>query len=117
MDIGALNDSVMRAFAEVAPVVYRSQHQESPIIVRGIYDRFAIEVQLENGLSKTELKAVLQVSLDDFQKHGLMPEANDGVEIQARAGMPAILFDIMDAQPDGLGWYVLSLSFRKQIGP
>lgn len=115
-DWSALNASVMEGFAEPVPVIYRPRGGQPPLRVSGVFDRFHVQVQVDGGTPVSTRRASLGVQQADFPP-GFVHAPGDRVQVAERDGAPAATYDVVDPQPDGMGWVNLALGMVGEVAP
>lgn len=101
MDFGALDAAVAAAFGE--PATYTPRGGGAPFPVRGIFDRYQVEVPGPGDSPPASVPfARLTIRAADLPA-GVVPRARDGVALRG------LTFEVRDPEPDGLGLVVLPL--------
>ena len=104
VDFDALGASVMNAFAEPVPVRYLPVDHGPEIQLRGIFDRYQVDVMTQEGASMSIKSSKLSLRQAELPE-GFYPLQGDRVFVQG------LTFDITDVQPDSFGWIFLPLGY------
>ena len=103
MDFALLNASVMGAFAERDRVLYTPARNDPPFQVRGVFDRYQVEVSGPEGGPPTMARRTVLGVLETEFPPGFRHQPYDKLTLRG------VTYDVTSAEPDGMGWVTLHL--------